>query len=439
MKKAKRIAALLAAAMLAILPACGRSAAEMHAQPAAPTASAGPAETEASPEAKDTVTVLTDLSMLRPYVKSIRSFFPEGADVTFSFLPENVGELETAAERVRVEIMAGRGPDAFLLTTGYERYDSDLKRIEPLFADVDKVMRNGVFLPLDRLLEENGLFDPAAQIPAVWEAGQCGGEQIVLPLSFQIPMFLVPREKLRDPDARIDSWASLLESGEEELIRASKKLSGTMQSYYFTRIADYDQGGGTLLLDAETLEARAEALGDTSFSRDADGDPMEMFYSRNLYAAFPYAPFGGSGGPLSEPEKYVLYGLDNADGGLTAMITSYAAVNASSPHAAEVFPYLAVFLNADVQDGRGFAPDGGEDVSRGLFRPDLYLLGCGLPVGKDCAYLAGLEPLIDKIDCARFFSPLDRELSDFFGYEGGAPESGAAERAVNSMKMMLAE
>lgn len=121
----------------------------------------------AAPEA-NTLQVLTEHSpadgMNYQLEQIAAAFLAEHDDVTveIEYLPTDAEERSMYFYQLRVEIMAGRGPDIYLFPTegilyqeistvyaeGVEAYE-----VEPLFADINQAVRNGVFQ--DIILKSN--------------------------------------------------------------------------------------------------------------------------------------------------------------------------------------------------------------------------------------------------------------------------------------------
>ena len=85
-------------------------------------------------------------------------------DVIIEFIPNLLDDVtddsvvrKTAISRIRTEIMAGAGPDVFIMT--YQRthgpMGDDMDAGDILFKSPQKVMENGMFLPLDDYIENN--------------------------------------------------------------------------------------------------------------------------------------------------------------------------------------------------------------------------------------------------------------------------------------------
>lgn len=113
--------------------------------------------------------------------------------VTLEILPIEEGARELRLTQLRTQIMAGNGPDLYLMPTGAELISDEPERdvnieIEPLFPDVQLAMRNGIFLDIS----ENYMADSELQSyslnQTVMDAGVLDGNRYVLPIRYNIPV-----------------------------------------------------------------------------------------------------------------------------------------------------------------------------------------------------------------------------------------------------------
>ena len=103
--------------------------------------------------------------------------------VTFKLeiLPTESAERESYIQNLRTQILAGEGPDVYLLPTGDTlTIDADRKThtdqitIEPLFSDVSLAMRTGVFTDIQRWYERDTELNTAGLRQEVMDAGMVG-------------------------------------------------------------------------------------------------------------------------------------------------------------------------------------------------------------------------------------------------------------------------
>ena len=104
--------------------------------------------------------------------------------VEFVGIPDETNETRSyVIQQMRTEIMAGKGPDLFLLPSGGETINC-----EPLFLNVEEAMHSGIFLPLDDLIAEAEILNMENHFQVIMDAGKVGDKQLVLPLIYNYEM-----------------------------------------------------------------------------------------------------------------------------------------------------------------------------------------------------------------------------------------------------------
>ena len=99
-----------------------------------------------------------------------------------SFSTDKSDERTSYLQRLKTQILAGDGPDVFIVSTSGTDFD--------ILPNMERLMHNGVFQELDKILIENTFeFEDVNSI--LLEAGQANGTQYVLPLCFQIDGILL--------------------------------------------------------------------------------------------------------------------------------------------------------------------------------------------------------------------------------------------------------
>ncbi|MGN1027442.1 MAG: hypothetical protein ACI4P4_13695 [Faecousia sp.] len=127
----------------------------------------------------------------------------DGLTVRLEILPTDAQEREVALKQLRTKIMAGSGPDVYLLPTGdtlsltmdNSKYTRDHRLIaqvpiEPLFQDVTQAMRSGLFADIQSDYETDQSLGKEALKTEIMDAGVISGKRYILPLRFDIPVIL---------------------------------------------------------------------------------------------------------------------------------------------------------------------------------------------------------------------------------------------------------
>lgn len=112
---------------------------------------------------------------------------------------EKETDRESYLQQLRTQIMAGEGPDVYLLPTGdtvttgtpttVNKYT-----VEPLFADVRQAMASGLFWDLSQWYDADTALHTEELHPDIMAAGCLGDARYVLPLRFDMSVFMVDED-----------------------------------------------------------------------------------------------------------------------------------------------------------------------------------------------------------------------------------------------------
>ena len=188
------------------------------------SASAGSVSSGAQPESSlpegDPVVVCVnydfeqDMEELLDYLSAI------GVETEYELLvlPSRAEDREAELTRLRTEIMAGGGPDAFVLGAVLPgtRMDEG-KSQEPLFPNVEKSMYSHLFLDLEDMAQNSEIVDLESCNQVVMDVGVTSQGRFLLPLTYTFSALLFDRSALNDPDYTFSTLEELLQSGEEAL------------------------------------------------------------------------------------------------------------------------------------------------------------------------------------------------------------------------------
>lgn len=335
-----------------------------------------------------TVTVAVDIGSLT-YLSKFKDRAEAMYDVEIEFvaIPDEFDTTrDFVLQQLRTEIMAGKGPDVFLLPTQpVSMHD------EPLFLNVEEAMRSGLFLPLDEFIAEAELLNMENHFEVIMDAGKLGNEQLVLPLMYYYEVSPVQKYELLDPDLEIRYPRDIVDSGDY------KRIAAANRSYLGSMFGDM-----------------------------VDYDTMNITISEEEIADNP---------------QCVNLLMPNSDGGITATITAFAAVNRNTEHPDEAFKVMELFFSYDTFRDSGLR-------AQSLFFHSVD----GIATGKD---YYGEEDLIDtdflertaeKITDVRFYSDIDTllfktyadlHIAIYSGMEYNIDEMAA--ELHRQLKMMAAE
>lgn len=367
MRMQRCITALLVTAALCVsLPACS-----------GPGQSAGPADSG------KTLTLCTE-SLYNDTAKRLAEYYedvvqkdkPKGEKlhIAVEVLPEAGEEQEPAFKRMRTELMAGKGPDMFLLSTPRPNRSQQEASLS-LFPDINKIMRNGVLADMSAYTKADASFAECA--PAIMQAGQLDGKQLVLPLAFGFHMYGVEKQALAQSGMQLADFNKPAKAYYQSLLQAKGSSSLVQQLDrrlypglypFYSQMIDYEKQKPfptQAQLEQEIAEEKAYRLqrGSNEPGGDAQGEaaeqpPLTVKLTSNKLNAASDLIRGGQAGL-----EYAMAPCLTEDGKPLGLVSLYAAVrgNCSDPQAA--YSFLRLFLSKEVQSGKGYAQQEGTNAN----------------------------------------------------------------------------
>lgn len=442
----KKLAILLTLICLLTLPGCRRAGQD---------ASSGKKEPMTAEQMEEklemtTLRVLMDLQKSDvdsgQLTEALAGLPGYGTDFTIyvDFVPDGGADRSSMMTQIKTEILAGKGPDLFLCdqnmsaVTGVSyRVGGDTPTVEPFFTFPEKAMKNHLFLPLDEYIEKAEHMEWDKLLPIVMEAGKNEEGQQIIPLAYSFPVTAVEKDKyglggVQYPKTRMEQAKSgnaairaansarlpnyigrVMEPGadeprftEEELVEymeADREMS-KMAS------ADYD-----ILREDET--AFKGGFFRTTIGFDPDETPLRM--------------------GLDSPE-YSIIPARNVNGGVTADVTAFAAINRNAKYPDLAFKVIDYLMRTRNQQKSGFYSE---------------RLMLGMPVHMDVGqkefpmddgwYMneANFKEFCaarDEITEARFPGPVDDAVQGIFWETPEELEKSVHEQYM-LIKMLLAE
>lgn len=117
----------------------------------------------------------------------------EGLTIQLEILPLDEEARSIRLKQIRTRIMAGNGPDVYLLPTGSTVLTSSgnqviVNNITPLFSDVAESMSLGIFTDIQSFYEADDALNTEALNRTVMDAGVLDGKRYILPLRYDIPV-----------------------------------------------------------------------------------------------------------------------------------------------------------------------------------------------------------------------------------------------------------
>ena len=373
-----------------------------------------------------------------------------GVETEYEFLvlPDNTEDRETELTRLRTEIMAGEGPDAFILNATIPGYVTDLSTMEPteaLFPNVEKSMYSHLFLDLEDMAQSSEIIDLESCNQTVMDVGVTEDGRFLLPLTYSLSALILDPSILNDPAYVFTSLDELLQSDEEAL--KGIMAWGTFRLFpdCLGLLADYT--GQNLLVTQDSLQQAIEQADALSAFQDATYSQSPALYQGGRTI--------GANHLMSlarEEMEYAVLPIPNPQGGVTAAVTFYAAINANAAHPQEAFDFIELLYSPELVTQQGFEVNGmhygtmfdyGDNGSLAIPVKDGVLLQYAEDSGLLPGTLASFQGALDRIDSAKVYSDLDLDIYNLYEtWHFERPEESLEElvdRTVSTMEMTLAE
>lgn len=373
--------------------------------------------------------------------------YPDDFGVELEQIPSQGAERESALTRVKTELLSGAGPDLFicaspkLLNAALMETPEGAGTAEALFQFPRSAMELGFFLPLDDYIASARYMEWDKLLPVVMDAGKNEKGQLLLPLTYSVSATLAERESR-------SLTASLPMTWDEMLVSEDPCVQFACYSWRFGSVLGElgDYGTDTLTFTEEELFDRLEE----ARAANQAGRPQGLGEANDV---IPDLSIGAQNAGFLGPKSpdYLMIPQYNTTGGVTARVSSFAAVNANTRHPDEAFLIVDKLLD-----------------QKTMSEQEIYIYGGALPVNldlcqKDAPYYSPYEQngrqrtdwyvnqwnyqqiqaLAGQINAVNFVTPLDQELilayRDCLNEQDPRRRRELAAGHYTAMKMMIAE
>ena len=252
----KRKFAILLSAMLLTQAVCGCGGAA----PSATSSASASTDSTASKSSEKAVIVTDEQEFTHENgITRLAKEIYGDLNVEIFVLSEETQERETQISSLRVEIMAGGGPDGYLLSSPTSNMTFNGEgHPATLFPDVQRTMQAGAFLPLDDYIKESEYLCSEDHFASVFDTGKTDKGQVVLPITYYASVFLLDKAQLADPDFTPKTWDELVNCDDTAVLKVVRNNLYTWCGAGIPRIADY--ATEKTILTEENLTAQFEDL-----------------------------------------------------------------------------------------------------------------------------------------------------------------------------------
>jgi len=288
-------------------------------------------------------------------------------DVVIEVLPSLDNARESALDRIRTEIMAGDGPDLFIVRSDRGVNDRDL-----LFPIPEKAMENGLFLPLDKYIKKAQFMEWDKHTKAIMDAGRDRFGQQMIPMVYTTPLTFYRTADIPDVKPEADtSWQDMLED-ETNILRTAatwrhsvkgndefKESENSYLEYILGDLADFRKDK-LLFSEEELLQRVIEVIETENAYKEKEISSGFAHYQTRIYPGFDYDLDHHLGPGLwidtryTKPDQYrgiqfkdeqTMIPIYSDDGGVTATIAAFTAINANTRRAEDAFFIMDLLLS----------------------------------------------------------------------------------------------
>ncbi len=270
--------------------------------------------------------------------------YGEDFQVEITFISEGFSDQkeirEGANQNARLDLASGSGADVYIAKCSRGVDMENL--VKGTFTYPRSAMDQGYFLPLDSYIENAQFMDWGSLWPQVMEAGKNQDGQMLVPLTFAVHATLFDSAKYERPDSLPTTCQAQMSSGD-----LGMKAAARGAPFAFT-----DRLGALIDYSTDTLTFSEEEL--RQFVEDYLAvDSGEMLAQEGFVE--PCVEIGPaevtrfpdkSGG---KKRNYTMLPTYNRNGGVTAYITSFAAVNRNTEYPDYAFSIVDRLAAKDVQ------------------------------------------------------------------------------------------
>lgn len=283
------------------------------------------------------------------YRAAVAKFCKDNPDiqVTITVIPDIDNKVSKENEektnkmdQMRVEIMAGKGPDVFLL---------DSKN--PLFPDVIKNYYGGTFYDMESILGEE--IENLDLIVPIMEAGVVNGGRYLIPLGYTVTGIAAAEEWLggwKPVNSTPAGFLSeVLQHGGMDKYLESYLLETSLSSYNYAPLLDYKEE--SVIIDENQKELLKFALEQEEIISDNlenDASLVQIGDPKGISGESILAQF------ILKGENPVFLAVPNGMEGTTAQISTFAAVRANSGHTESAGELIKMLLSDEMQGVGGW-------------------------------------------------------------------------------------
>lgn len=365
--------------------------------------------------------------------------FEEELDITVTVFSTNEEKREREIQKLQTEIMAGKGPDVYILDTVMENESSS---DAALFTNPYKTMQSGVLASLDKYMKEDSYWEDSTYKKELLEAGQYEKRQYIIPFSCDYFVFCESANGEQMTGTTVEEWIEQAESSQNQELRQAMQAISITAGRWFVPAVDYE--AQEVLFEKDRWTELAEAY--ISLLEQTREDP---WIENNPYEISNISHVLGT-------ENKQMQVIPDQNGKKLAAVKAYGAVSMSSSYKKEAYQFLMLFLNDTLEVER-------EKIDFGTMVRG-YIDSEGIPAQKSAIQtqlensaspelIDGICNTFSEIEGAYFVTQVERDLYSTVGnlqtqIIGGEPidesqlqqeAAAASEKAWKDYRTQMAE
>lgn len=261
----------------------------------------------------------------------------ENLDIQVEVLPLDMTIRENEIQKLQIEIMAGKGPDLYVLTAPME-----MSTVEPdLFDNPYQIIQSGAFAPLDSYMDEDSYWKEGSYKKEFLEVGKHGGKQYLLPLTCSYYVLAGIQDIDILEGKSLGEWLEYAKLSENLPLRQCI-IEGLSQfgGRWFQPAVDYETG--QVRFDKE----KWKQFGETYFVGLKKSRQQEQYTEEPTYRISHMNEVD-----LSSEETHFQV-MPDLDGRKMAAVSAYGAVGMSSNKKEIGYDFLMGFLYNKTEDGK---------------------------------------------------------------------------------------
>ena len=302
--------------------------------------------------------------IMEEFLKSVEAMGGPG-NVELEVLPALGDAREAAIDRIRTEIMSGGGPDVFIVRSDHGENPREL-----LFPIAEKALYNGFFLPLDEYIENAQFMEWDKHTKAIMDAGRNEHGQQIIPLMYTVPLTFYRESDIPGVKPGVETtWQDMIEDECGVLSAAAAWDRRVFEEFHYIHAATHyieyilgdfaDYENDELLFSEEELIERTVEVLEMGKAYEQKAFTDIPHYQTTMRIGYDYdVQYGQSTGfwidtrANSDPYNGIRYKdaqtmipIYSDDGGVTATVSAFAAINGNTKYAEDAFFILDLLLS----------------------------------------------------------------------------------------------